>query len=89
MNYTVKYKKIGSFFWRTIKNVKGDGFIENGYQFIGMDKPPVGTTKNIRWFILDDESRLEIPADNTIFVFSKDRYFSIKKNMEQQTGKNI
>ncbi len=79
MNYTVKYKRAGAFFWKTIKNVKGDGYVENGN----------GSTKNIRWFILSDESRLEMPADGIIFKYSKERYFSIKQYMEQQTGKNI
>ena len=27
MKYSVKYKKIGSIFWKTLKNIVGDGFV--------------------------------------------------------------
>lgn len=59
--------------WHTIKNVHGDGIMpENGN----------------RYFILADESRIEIPAA-AVFWFSKERFISIKKNMEKQAGQPI
>ena len=70
MNYTVKYKK--GFFWKTIKNVKGDGILQE---------------TNARWFILADESRIEIPITGTIFEFSKERHYFIKENMNKEIGK--
>lgn len=62
-----------SFLWHTIKNVHGDGIIHE--------------TGN-RYFILDDESRIEIPS-SALFWFSKERFISIKKNMEKQAGQPI
>lgn len=72
MNYTIKYKLEKSWFWKTIKNVKGDGILSES---------------NARWFILDDESRIEIPIQGTIFEFSKERHYLIKENMNKEMGK--
>jgi hypothetical protein len=69
--YTVKYKKLTDSFWKTIKNVKGDGV---------MEKYPVPT----RYFILNDETKYEIPIEGMIFKFSKERYELIKQNMEKE-----
>ena len=73
--YTVKYKHNKSFFWSKLKNVKGDGFVEGN--------------RSIRFFILEDESRVEICTDNMIFKFDNGRFMSIKKEMEKQVGQNI
>lgn len=59
-------------FWRTINNVRGDGLMENGN----------------RYFILDDESRVEVPT-TAVFWFSKERFISIKKNMEKEAGQPV
>ena len=59
--------------WKKIKNVKGDGIVETGSH---------------RFFILDDETRLEIPL-NYSFQFSVERFFSIKQRMEAESGQNI
>ncbi len=72
MTYTVKYKLRNQFFWRKIKNVKGDLFHKD---------IPVH-----RIFILEDESRIEIPILDTIFSFSKERFIVIKQNMEKESG---
>lgn len=61
------------FIWRKIKNVKGDGIIEHGRG---------------RFFILEDETRLEIPIIYH-FKFSKERHFSIKDNMEKESRKSL
>lgn len=74
MTYTVKYKLKNSLFWNKIKRVSGDLFVQES---------------KCRCFILDDETRLEIPFDGTQFIFSKDRFLVIKKNMEREVGQNI
>lgn len=81
--YTVKYKKIGSFFWKKLKSVKGDGFVENGYNVA------IGTTKNIRWFVLKDETRIEIPCEKMIFKFSPNRFILTCQQMNKEAGQKI
>lgn len=61
------------FFWRTLKGVRGDGLVENN---------------KARFFVLDDESRVEVPV-SAVFWFSKERYISIKKKMESEAGQPI
>lgn len=61
-------------FWKTIKTVKGDGILENGMS---------------RFFILEDESRIEIPCQNFIFKFSKERFYMIKERMENEARQDI
>lgn len=73
MLYTVKYRKPRWFLWRKLKRVKGDGIIE---------------TYNSRFFILEDETRIEIPM-TFMFQFSKERFMGIKNQMESETGQNL
>lgn len=73
MNYTVKFKLPGAWFWKTYKNVKGD--------FVATDLPS-------RVFLLDDESRVEIPFGSLV-VFSKERYMVVLKQMEKESGQSI
>ena len=61
------------FFWKKINNVKGDGLLESGSH---------------RFFIVEDETRIEIPLHYE-FRFSRERFFSIKENMEKESGKDI
>ena len=61
-------------FWHTLKKVKGDGILENGLS---------------RFFILEDETRIEIPCQGIIFKFSKERYYGIKERMENESGQDI
>ena len=72
MNYTVYYTK--GFFWRKLKNVKGDGVM------------PENNTS--RFFILEDETRIEIPI-YYIFKFSKERFISIQQRMGDEVGQDI
>ena len=60
--YTVKYKKAHWLFWKTLKNVQADGHIPN---------------LPTRYFILKDDSRVEIPID-FMFKFSKERFECFK-----------
>lgn len=74
MNYEVKYKRLGMFSkWHKFKRVKGDGLVENNVS---------------RYFILEDESRIEIPT-HCIFKFSKERFYMIKERMDQEAGQVI
>jgi len=74
MNYSVKYKTKNSFFWHVLKEVKGDGVMQDS---------PIA----FRYFILADESRVEIPMQDTIFQFSKERHYLIKESMNKEMGK--
>lgn len=76
ITYTVKYKLENSFFWRTLKNIKGDGLF---------------TESNVpsRFFITDQEERIEVPISGTIFMFSKERFMLIKQNMDAEAGQDI
>ena len=75
MLYTVKYKEESHWFWRTIKNVKGDGMMTAESNF------------PMRFFITADEERIEVPIPGTQFRFSKERFLSIKQKSED--GFNI
>ena len=67
-NYEVSYKRIGFLRrWYKLRKVKGDGLLENGLA---------------RFFILEDETRVEIPIGNIIFKFSKERFYFVKERME-------
>lgn len=76
LTYTVKYKKVGWFFSRKIKKVKGD--------FIATD-----VSGGPRVLILENETRIEVPTINMIFEFSNERYMVIKQRMEQEAGQKI
>ena len=76
LTYTVKYKKIGCLFFKKIKNVKGD--------FIATDVPG-----GHRVLILENETRIEIPTNGMIFLFSNERFLMIKQQMEQEVGQKI
>ena len=76
MVYTVRYKKKGQLFYRTVKKVKGD--------FIANDVPG-----SPRVLVLEDESRMEIPTLDTEFVFDSKRFLVIKSRMEAEAGTTI
>lgn len=87
MTYTVYYKKTNSIFWKKLKKVKGDGLIDetSGYQ---TTEGWVNKTSNrSRWFVLEDETRIEIPVDDVIFKFSPQRFMNIKKQMDREIGR--
>ena len=74
MTYSVKYKKAGALFWKKLKKVKGDCII-----------PKV----SYRYFTLHDETVVEIPMKDHIFIFDHYRFLSIKQKMELEAGQNI
>ena len=79
--YTVKYKAPNGVFWRKLNKVKGDGFvytIENGNIF----------REPLRFFIFEDETRMEIPT-SFLFKFSKERFSSIREKVEREAGQKI
>jgi hypothetical protein len=73
MLYSVKYKKPGSLFFSSLKNVKGDGVCEGAQS---------------RFFILSDETRIELPC-SCQFIFSSQRFLVIKNMLDQQAGQTI
>jgi hypothetical protein len=77
MDYKVKYKLKGSWFWTTVKGVEGDATM------------PVEGALPYRVLFLKDHTRIEIPLDGTSFKFSKERFDVIKKNMEKESGHKI
>ena len=81
MVYTVYYKKVNSLFWKSLKRVKGDGMMDEA----SLNK----TTNNCRWFILEDETRIEIPVSEVMFKFSKERFMMIKQEMSKESGQKI
>lgn len=78
MTYTVKYRNVGSFFWKTVKKVKAD-MVGNPQEFAA----------SIRILILEDDTRLEIPADKVEFKYSPERHKLILSNMEKQSGQKL
>jgi len=77
MVYSVRYKKFGSLFWKTVKNVEGDTIMDH-----------VGQALPVRVLLLADKSRIEIPMD-CIIKFSKERFYDIQKQMEKEAGQKI
>lgn len=73
-SYTCRYKKPGWLFWRTIKNVKGDAFLNDvGYRII----------------LCEDETRYEIPLKDMIIQFGKDREIAIRMSNIQKEKEEI
>ena len=82
--YSVKYKKNNSLFWKTLKKVKGDGFLSDTIKTL--NGVQIFQTFNVRYFIMEDEERIEIPTTNYTFRFCKKRYELIKERMEIESG---
>lgn len=78
MTYTIKYRKLGSFFWTAVKKVKAD-MVGNPQEFAA----------SVRILILEDDTRIEIPADKIEIKYSPERHKIILKNMEQSSGQKI
>lgn len=62
-SYSVRYKLSNQLFFRKIKNLVEDGYIED---------------KDIRYFITNDKKRYEIAATG-IFEFGEDRHYYVEK----------
>jgi len=72
--YTVWYKEVSDKNWKKLDKVEADGLI-----------PEVQT----RFFMLQDNSRYEIPTAGMIFKFSPDRAEILKKaDMENPNKEN-
>jgi hypothetical protein len=80
--YEVKYKPMNSWFWRKLKRVKADGIFVDAAMNVKSVLP-------YRWFILEDETRVEVPMDNTVFKFNTQRFLAIKQNMSAEAGQSI
>lgn len=64
VKYHVKYRRHGSFFWKHLKNILEDGFVDN---------------TNVRFFVNDKRERIELPLDNILLVFSEERVDAIEE----------
>jgi hypothetical protein len=74
--YSVKYRKHGAIFWHKLRNVKGD---------LTLAKEGLA----VRVFILEDETRIEIPALTSEIIFSKERHATILKKLESEAGQKL
>lgn len=74
--YSVEYKQPGDFFWKELPGIKGDGimFAESG-QVVPM-----------RYFILVDETRVEIPM-TMMFRFDPGRFRAIENSVRKESGR--
>ena len=70
--YTVEFKNVDSVKpkWDSIKNIIADGFLDENL-------------KSVRFFLLNDNTRYEIPTSNIIFRFSKERQELIEENAKE------
>jgi hypothetical protein len=72
--YTVFYKEPGiGRRWKRLDKVKGDGVLE---------------VNSHRFFILEDESRIELPL-SYCFKFGKERFYSIKDRFNQEARQDV
>lgn len=76
--YTVRYRPQGSWFWRRLKGVIGDG--------VGLTKD--GNNLGSRWFSHADGRRSEVPI-TALFEFSKEREDVIRNDMRKEGAANI
>jgi len=87
MKYCVKYRKPGCFFWTKIKNVVSDYCVEG--VLMGDEKGTRLIKTEPKWvFVMEDDSKIEIPANYEIF-YSKERFQIILKNKEKEVGQKI
>jgi hypothetical protein len=86
MTWEVKFKKINSLFWNKIKNVNTDGFISKGV-YLNSDNVPVNEFLNVRYFIQEDGTKIDIDGTNMIFKFSKERSLAIAQDIKKKAGK--
>jgi hypothetical protein len=86
ITYEVKWKRLRGWRWNRLRSVKGDGFVWTSAEDAG--KGILGM-QNTRYFILQDETKIEIPASDTVFVFSKERYQRVIENMQNDIGQAV
>lgn len=83
MSYEVKYKTPRAWFWKTIKNVRGDLFF--------CDDRPGGSNQPlpVRVMVLEDNTRIELPMNNLILKFSPARFLDVIQRVEAETGQTL
>lgn len=79
--YKVKYKMKGYRRFRVIRNVKGDMTLDQNTRAQNGTLEPWAVPT--RLIIKDDETRIEIPMEGTIFQFSKERHINIVDKMKK------
>ncbi len=80
LSYTVKYSKWG-IFWKTVKNVIGDGFLP-AHQGPAQMIPD----NSLRVFQRQNGELIYIPAEYLVW-FSKERDVAMRDNVNQDAGK--
>ena len=71
MLYKVKYRRIGSWRWRTLRNVEADFTL-------------AGDT--LRVFVTKDGARTEVSIPGVEFWFSKERHALIQEKLKREKG---
>ncbi len=74
-SWTVKYKCPGDWFFKTLKRVKSDTFIDI-------------TNNKIRTFMTEENVRIDLPAD-AVVIFSKERFQAILENAEKEAAQKL
>lgn len=88
--YTVRYRLLGTRRWETLRNVKADGFVWTGVRPSDRDGGvPATRIFAVRWFILEDETRVEVPSEAATFVFSPERLARDLEARGKQIGKKL
>ena len=72
--YTVQYKLKGQWFWRRIRHVKGDEFVNGGRALL---------------VITENEERFDVPTEGTRFYFERARYENILGRMSKEAGQPV
>lgn len=79
MKYVVWYKSPGLFSrWKKVKGVTGDTIVETDNN----------QAMPVRVLFLENKERLEIPM-SFLIRFSKERFYDIKDQMEQEAGQAL
>lgn len=69
--YKVKYRRPGGWFWKTLKHVTGDGFIDE---------------RNCRFFVLIDGTQIYVSNDSEV-VFGPDREVAVRAGISEEVGR--
>lgn len=81
--YEVRYQKSGDRKWTVLPNVIGDGVVYDDR------KGGTGQPLPVRYFILDDKSRIELPMNSVEIRFSPARMMETIEKAEAETGVDL
>lgn len=81
--YTIKYRLPGSSRMRTLRHVIGDGVL-----FVQDDKTGGNQYFPVRYFLLSDDGRVEMPME-ALIIYGGDRVDYITEQARKETGVTI